>query len=100
MGCGNQRLLGPTEGVARGREAGGVILRERLGVRGFHEDEVQCLLKDFQRVDPDRRDDQSEVLVDLIRREGCWGRVTGDGDVVDLHDCGVEFGNVEGHGNL
>lgn len=54
----------------------------------------------FQRVNPNRRHDQREVLVDLIRGERCGSSVAGDVDVVDLRDHRVEGGDVEGHGNL
>ena len=36
----------------------------------------------------------------MFRGEGCGGRVAGDVDVVDLRDDGVEFGDVERHGDL
>ena len=57
-------------------------------------------MEHFQRVEADRRHDEREVSVDLIRREGRRGRVAGDVDVVDLGDGGVQFGDVAGHAYL
>lgn len=101
LGGGNQGPLGPAEGVARGRECRRVVLLvERLGVGGFHEDEVEGLLEDLEGVEADGGDDHGEVLVDLVGGEGGGGRVAGDVDVVDLGDGGVEAGDVEGHADL